>query len=424
MNANRYRFITRTIPFLDDHTTRGPGPLALRSGAAPHLLVWHPEHLAGLFGADRDMAIAGSSTIDPIVGTASLLLTTGARHHAYRTVIGEQLRGRKLVARRPVLSAPIERAVAALVPGHSFDPSAWSRQLTLRIIGDIVLGKADDSLLADFAAWIHGALGAPFRTFAYRYLRLPPPIGGPWRDFLRQRAALDPALVAAGRAATAESGTPPLARTLIEAQPVLGALDDTELRDQLVSLLFPGHETTASAVAWALFRLAVHDRLRRDLLDELAATDADGSDAKRTPLLHAACLETLRLTPPTLIGENRVLTQTQVLDGATWPPGTRLTPCIYIAHRHPDTYRRPREFVPERFLGRRRPGSVYLPFGGGTRRCPGADLALMEMRMILAAVLRSVGLSCPDPLRATPQTRGAAMGPHRSLRLTATRLRP
>ncbi len=65
MNANRYRFITRTIPFLDDHTTRGPGPLALRSGAAPHLLVWHPEHLAGLFGADRDMAIAGSSTIDP-----------------------------------------------------------------------------------------------------------------------------------------------------------------------------------------------------------------------------------------------------------------------------------------------------------------------------------------------------------------------
>lgn len=234
-----------------------------------------------------------------------------------------------------------------------------------------------------------------------------------WHTFLRDRDALREDLRTQRPRSTA-SGCPVLAAELASGNPPLGRLDEEELTDQITSLLFAGHETTASAIAWTLYWLACDDRIRTDLRAELSASSADGSSAAELPLLDAVCRESLRITPPATIAGHRVLTADRELIGRSLARGTTLTPCIHLAHRQPDVYPRPERFDPGRFLGRKWSTQHYLPFGGGTRRCLGAEL---EMRMVVAAALRRVDLGPPDPRAGIPHRRGPAMGPAPTLTL-------
>jgi len=220
-----------------------------------------------------------------------------------------------------------------------------------------------------------------------------------------------------------DSDPPTLAALLLTADGPLGGIDDDELRDQLVSLLFAGHETTASAIAWTLLWLDRDEPVRRDLIAELDATSDDGSNATHVPLLQAVAEESLRLSPPATLAGNRVTTEDSDLFGVPLPRGTELTPSIYLAHHHPDRFPHPFRFDPRRFLGKRVPSSHYFPFGGGIRRCLGSELAMLEIRMIIAALLRRRELRCVNPRAGTPRLRGPAMAPSGRLRVAVTACR-
>ncbi|GDY29695.1 cytochrome P450 [Gandjariella thermophila] len=418
MNRDEFRLAVRAPSFLDSHAT-APGVLELRPRPRPRLLVWHPEAVAWIHRNDQDLRHAGSRLLTRMLGQRSLLWTDGPRHLAYRRVLGPALTGRRREVHRQIVSDTAHSAIDALGPGDVIRVPRWTRDLTLRVISRIVLGRADGALLAPFSAWIENTLGAPHRALANRFLRTHAwwPIAMAPRPMFRRD--LDRALV---RSAEAAASTRPagLAGLLRAGDGPLGHLDDGELRDQVASLLFAGYETTASSIAWTLYWLDRHDGVRRDILAELAATSDDGSDAARVPLLHAAVQEALRLTPPAIVTEKRILPADADLLGRTLPAGSVLTPCVYLAHRHPDRFPRPHRYDPGRFLGRRVSGAHYFPFGGGSRYCLGRDLALLEIRMIVAAVLRRRELRCVDPDVPRPELRGAASAPPANLRMVVT----
>jgi cytochrome P450 len=400
------RMSVRTLPFLESHVDTPGRVIELRTGPAPKFLVWDPDVIHGIFRADHDMRHPASRSLVPLFGRRSLLWADGPRHAAYRAVLGPTMRGRRLGDYREVIADTVHASIDRLRPGAVVALPAWTRQVTLRVIARILLGRSDQALLARFTGWIEKALGTPHRTLAYRYLR-----GG----LPRSGAELDELLV---RTAKANAGQRPrpLAALLLTPGGPLGAVDDGELRDAIVSLLFAGHETTASAVAWTLYWLDRNASMRRDVLAEVAAS-GDGSDASQVPLLQAVIFEALRLAPPVTVAENRMLTDAGELAGRALPAGTTLTPSIYLAHRHPEVFASPNRFDPSRFLTARAAPHHYFPFGGGTRYCLGNQLAQLEIRMIVAALLQRREWRCVNPNAGIPQLRGHAMAPASRLRM-------
>ncbi|HVV19784.1 MAG TPA: cytochrome P450 [Pseudonocardiaceae bacterium] len=401
MNITELRMALRPLAFLDAHADDPDGLLRLRTSPAPRFQVWHEEAVEQVFRTDRLLTHPASNTLGPLLGSRSLLWTDGPRHRHYRRLIGPALHGTHLAGYRSVIADVARDAVAALPSGTRFGLADWTRRLTLRIIGRILFGDPDDALLTAFADWIDKALAVRPRTLVYRYVAHRLPHSG--TDF-------DHALLAAARRAP---------DTSIAGRLAAGGTDDGELRDQIVSLLFAGHETTASAMAWTLYFLAACG-LDDDVAAELRAVDG-GADADRVPLLQAVIKEALRLRPPAPVAGKRALTVDGELRGRPLPAGTVLVPSIYLAHHRSAAFPDPHRFDPGRFLGTEQPVTPhYFPFGGGTRYCLGSELATLEIRMVTAAVLRRGKLRCVNPDAAVPRFRGPAMAPSRRLRTVVT----
>jgi cytochrome P450 len=156
-------------------------------------------------------------------------------------------------------------------------------------------------------------------------------------------------------------------------------MTDGELRDELVTLLVAGHETTATALAWAVERLVRHP----EKLERLTAEVADGGEEYLTAVIQ----ETLRLRPVISL-VNRTLKAPMEFGGYELPAGVKVAPCIYLIHRRPDVYPDPERFLPERFLDRSPGTYTWIPFGGGVRRCLGGAFAQFEMQVVLRELVR------------------------------------
>ncbi|MEA2314792.1 MAG: cytochrome family, partial [Solirubrobacteraceae bacterium] len=175
------------------------------------------------------------------------------------------------------------------------------------------------------------------------------------------------------------------------------AMSDAELRDELVTLLLAGHETTATSVAWAIERLVRHPSKLARLVAEIDA-GPDGGEEYMTAVVN----ETLRVRPvvPIVV---RVLQSELQVGSHTLPAGTRVTPSIYLTNRNPRAYENPHAFEPERFIGRAPDTFSWIPFGGGIRRCIGASFAQLEMKLILRTVLSELEPQLPSGRRARPR---------------------
>ena len=214
---------------------------------------------------------------------------------------------------------------------------------------------------------------------------------GPWKAAVQNQVELDELMYAEIRerrtAPDLAERTDVLSRLIREGEETGDRLSDIELRDQLVTLLLAGHETTATALAWALYELGRHPELMRRTQAAAEAGDADG-DA----WLDAVMKESLRLHPviPMVV---RTLMKPQTIAGIDLPRGATVGPSILIAHRRPDNYDDPATFDPERFLGHNPPTNTWIPFGGGVRRCIGAGFSLMEGVAVLREVFRAVDVT-------------------------------
>ncbi|NIH85177.1 cytochrome P450 [Amycolatopsis granulosa] len=411
MTPAELALLLRPLQFFNSHAagTRD-GLLELGNTSEPRVLVWNPEVIGGIWHADRTLAHPGSRTFRPVLGEHSLIWADGQRHRDYRAALSVPL-VRQLHTYRGMIAGIVDSFIDDLTPGTKFSLADWTRALALRVMGAFVFGMDDTSFLRPFARWMTRAIGSRPRTLAYRHLRGGLPTAGP---------ELDRLLVEQARAARRDPRTLS-AHLLAHDSPVAG-MDDDELRDQVVTLLFAGHETTASTAAWALYWLHRHPEIGDRVRAELDRTRADEPGHDGSPLLDAVVSETLRLTPPVPAAGTRKLATDCDLGDRRFRAGTVVMPQIYIAHRSPATFENPRRFNPDRFLDRdgtayRRPITQFFPFGGGTRHCPGAQLGQLEVREILARVLRRLDLQLVEHRGPVEQLRAHTMAPSPRIRM-------
>jgi len=244
----------------------------------------------------------------------------------------------------------------------------------------------------------------------------------PWGRFLRQKQQVDELVYAEireRRSNTNSSGEDILSLMLSARDEAGQPMTDVELHDELLTLLFAGHETTATALAWALYWIhhlpEVHDKLRSEL--STLGPNPEPSQLTGLPYLSAVCQETLRIYPVAMFTFTRQVKSPLQVMGHQFAPGTVLAPCIYLTHHRQELYPQPKQFKPERFLERHYSPYEYFPFGGSNRRCIGAAFALFEMKLVLASILSHLQLSLVGSRPVRPVRRGITLAPSGNLRM-------
>ena len=391
-------WVARPTALLRRSAARFGEPFTLRTlwADAPMVVVSEPETVKRVYAAPEDVLRGGASStvLEPFAGPSSILLTDGAVHMRQRKLMLPPFHGDRMEAHRATVAALAEAELDRWEPGRPLRTLPRMQELTLDVILRVVLGAPDAQLRAAIREALDMTTSLP-RLIA---LSLAPHGSPPWRGFEHAVARVDALLRAAIRARRASPGA-----AVIDDLIAAGSTED-ELRDQVVTLLAAGHETTAGSLAWALERLARHP--------EVAARLRDGDDE----YLDATVKEVLRIRPVLSITPRKVM-EPFALDGWTLPPGVHVTPCIYLAHRRPELWPEPTAFRPERFLDGAPPPYAWLPFGGGVRRCAGAAFATMELHEVLRAVTRRFELKPDRPAGERMRRRGVTLTPSRGGRV-------
>ena len=364
----------------------GPGLHVFMLGPAAnhHMLVSHAANFRWRDGALRDLI--------GLLGDG-LLTIDGAFHRRSRRIVLPAFHRERIEAAVGVMDAEAARALDAWAPGSQVDVARWARELALRVAMRALFGLDPDARRGDLdaAGEFERALAFYGRDFLVQSLRGP---GTPWAAMRRARARLDALIFAEidRRRATGERGEDILSMLLDATDEDGGRLSNTHVRDEVMTLLFAGHDTTAATVTFLLHELARHP----DVADRLAGA-GPGS-----PLLDQALDETLRLYPPAWIGPRRSV-EPFAFAGRTVPGGVSVNYCSYASHRLPDVWEAPGEFRPERFAPAARaalPKGAYVPFGGGSRTCVGMRFAQAEVKVVIGALLARFRLAHARPADA------------------------
>ena len=394
-------------------------------GFAPILFTGHPEGARDIFRAPVDLSEPPTpNPIAPLVGEASLILISGERHRRERKLLTPPFHGERMRAYGEIIRDSTVDEIRNWVPGRTVDSRAASRAITLRVMLEAVFGLSGDDRPAEYTRVVGDFLAAYTGPLMMVPLLRRGLFGhAPWDRFLRARKEFDALLTEdiERRRAGPENGREDILSMLLAATYEDGSqIDDRELREELRTLLVAGHETTATAVCWALFELHRHP----EALERLIATvrelgpSATPAQLARLPYLDAVCNETLRLHPPVPIVLRR-LTGPWHVRGVPVAEGTTVGIALPLLHSHPDVWQRPEEFDPDRFLDRRYSPFEFAPFGGAHRRCIGFALAEYEMRIVLATILPRVRLALPERYRRRPPPASVphniATGPHRPI---------
>ncbi|HTW18039.1 MAG TPA: cytochrome P450 [Nocardioides sp.] len=376
-------------------------------GGRPLVFFTRPEHTKEIFAADPEVFHAGkgNSILGPIMGEHSLLLQDGADHKRARKLIMPAFNGHALRDYRDLVTDLARDEVAHWRPGVPFRSLDRMNALTLEVILRVVFGVTDEARLRELRPRVTATVDiSPGILLGWGYPWLQR--FGPWRRTVENQVELDRLMYAEIRE---RRSAPDLAeRTDVLSRLMLvddqDPLDDTELRDQLVTLLLAGHETTASALSWALYEIGRDPALLRRTQQ---AAD-DGDDA----WLDAVLKESMRLHPiiPMVV---RTLMKPATIGGWDLPAGTTVGPSIIVSHQRSESFPDPEVFRPERFLGHNPPPNTWIPFGGGARRCIGAGFAQMEgvqvLREVFAAYdVHAVGADGPKVRNITSVPRDGA----------------
>ncbi|HEY0392790.1 MAG TPA: cytochrome P450 [Solirubrobacterales bacterium] len=331
--------------------------------------------------------------LTPIVGARSLLVTEGADHLAHRKVMLPPFHGERMRSYQPLVEEIVDREIDTWPLGEEFAIHPRMQAITLEVILRVVFGVADGprleqlrvvltEVLEETASPFNQLIGLATRRFG----------GGPWAKFEAKLKAADELLyaeIADHRANGNYEEREDILSLLMQAEFDDGSgMSDTDLRDQLMTLLLAGHETTATALAWTFDLLLRHPRELSRLRDSLEQGEDD--------YLRATISESLRLRPVVPLAGRR-LNVDLVADGLTLPAGTDVTPAIWLAHTRADSFPEPFAFRPERFLEGSPDTYAWIPFGGGIRRCIGAAFAEFEMRIALREVLTRCELHKASP---------------------------
>jgi len=410
-------YLRDPIAFYADARRRWGDPFMLNSFNGRLVITGRAELIREIFAADpASFGTWGADAVAPFIGPTSVLLASGARHRRQRRLLMPPFHGARMRAYGEAMMQAAQREVAGWPRQGFFRLLPAMQRISLAVIVETVFGIRDAVRRADWSSAIAATMDAVHPAMLF-FPPLQREFGGigPWARFRRAMAHLD-AMIAAEMTArrTRDVDGDDVLRLLLAATDEDGMpMPDDEVRDQLVTLLVAGHETTALALSWALYELARDPALCARVRDELG--DATAPDViTRLQLLDAVCQETLR-RHPVVADVARLPLQPMTLDGYPIPPGAAVMPAIAAAHFDPAVFPDPAAFRPERFLEQHVAPYAFFPFGGGARRCIGAAFALYEMKLALAVIVRAGTLTLRDPGPVSIQHRGLTLGPRGEL---------
>jgi cytochrome P450 len=354
------------------------------------VMVSDPEAVKTVFTASPEAApsAAGASPVAPVMGPSSVIVLTGPEHLRQRRLLLGPFHGERMREYEDTIVQATRRSMAEWPLGKPMRLDARTRAITLEVILRAVFGVEAERMDPLREAIRDLVQPVPLPMLLLLALRRPT-LERPGGAFGRALDHLDAVVyeeIAHRRAQADLAERTDILSLLMLAHDEQGQpMSDAELRDELVTLLLAGHETTATAVAWAVERLVRHpDKLRR-LQDEIDAGEGDD---------YMQAVVNLRVRPvvPMVV---RLLREPLRVGRHELPAGTRVVPSIYLTNRNPRVYEAPREFRPERFLKEGPDTFSWIPFGGGVRRCIGAAFATLEMKLILRTALSELEPSLP-----------------------------
>ena len=384
------------LPAYEEH-----GPIfAIRIFHAIHVFMLGPEANRFMLVTDRDKfrwRDGGLGDLIPLIGDG-LLTTDGEYHDRAREVMVPVFHRERIAAVASVMGEEAERALADWRTGDRVDLYDWSRHVAMRVAMRALFGLDPDRAGVDVAATFERGLSFYEREYFLQVVRGP---GSPFARLRRVRRTLDRVILDEidRRRSDGRSGEDILG-LLTEAKDAEGTrFTDEQARDQVLTLLFAGHDTTTSTIAFLFYELARHPEWAERLTAERRGLGGDRFlEAAQLfagmPELGMAVDETLRLYPPAWIGPRRAAEDFE-FGGYTVPAGLPVNYSSWASHRLPDVFPEPDAFKPERFAPEERaklPKGAYVPFGGGPRICIGMRFGELEVRAIAAAILRSFRL--------------------------------
>ena len=413
-------FWTRPLASLERWRARYGKRFTIKLPAMPpFVLLSDPDDVKQVFTAPPDVLHPGkgAQVLQPVVGSNSVILLDERPHMEQRKLMLPAFHGERMAKLTNLMTEVAEREVASWPRNTQIEMHPRTQALTLEIILRAVFGLESGPRLEALRERLRVML-----EFGDKPISLVPPKPdtvaanvaqrvGPFAKFVRLQEQADAIIFELIEERRRSPGGDDVLAMLLDARHDDGTpMDQQELRDELMTLLVAGHETTASTLAWALTRLPGHPSVVARIVDEMRAGDGDA-------YLTATIQEVMRRRPVLPNNAPRFVAKPIEVGGWNYPAGVALVPNAYLIHHDPAIYEDPYEFRPERFLDSSPGTYTWIPFGGGRRRCLGASFAMLEMKIVLRAVLSAcevepVGAS-PEP----PRRRNITIKPSRGARV-------
>ena len=410
------RWLVRPIAFLESCRRRFGDTFSVRfvGMRTPLVMVSDPAAVRALY-SERENGLPPGRTfaLRPLVGGRSILLQEGAEHLQRRRLMLPAFHGERIRAYEDLVAEVAERELERCPLGRPFALHPYMQRATLEAILKVVFGVSNATRLARLRRLVPQLLDATSMSMQVRMLARRLRDAGPVPSLRAVVDEIDAELfaeISERRCDPAVSERRDILSSLILGRFEDGsAMDDRELRDQLMTLLVAGHETTATALAWAFDLLLRNPAALSRLIAEVDGDDGD-------EYLRAVISESLRIRPVVPLAGRRIASELRA-DGFVLAPGTDVTPAIWLTHTRADLYPEPLAFRPERFLDT--PPSTYgwIPFGGGVRRCLGAAFAEMEMRVVIRCLLRTRTLKAASADAEGPTRRNVTLSPRHGTRV-------
>ena len=392
------RWIRWPLPYLRDARAVYGDTFTIRFPQTPPLVVFsHPDAIKEIFTGDPEVMHAGeaNTVLEPIMGPRSLLMLDGKAHLRERRLMLPPFHGERMHAYGRTMRE-ITLSIAARIPlGRPVRFHDLTQEITLDVILRTVFGVADNAhsdALREALRTLLDVGSSPLLLLPMVQIDLGP--RSPWGRMKRLLAEVDRliyAQIAARREARDERSRDDVLAMLIDARHDDGSpMTDAELRDEMVTLLVAGHETTATTLAWMFHELAQHPAAQAEAHAEVKRIAPDAmvppERVGELTYIDAVAKETLRLDP-VIPFVGRLLTKPTRIGGIDLPAGVAVAPSIWLAHRRAEEFPRPDSFDPQRFVGAKASPYTWLPFGGGVRRCLGMAFAMYEIKIVAATLL-------------------------------------
>lgn len=431
------RLIAQPTKFLDYCGQRYGDTFTLRVlglNSPPVVFFSSPQAIQAIFklpSCQLDFRKA-THVFEPLMGKNSIILQEGDSHQRQRQLMMPPFHGDRLRGYGQLICDITKQVTTNWQVGSTFSIHKVMPEITLKIILQVVFGLKPGPRCQKLEKLLSALLEdvtTPWYSSLFFFPPLQKDLGAwsPWGNFLLRREQIDGLIYAEiqERRLENDNSRTDILSLLLSARDSNGQqMSDTELRDQLVSLLLLGYETTAASLAWAFYWIlsspSVLERLQIELkaLGQKLEPDAIAEIA----YLKAICAETLRINPIALICTPRMTKETLSIAGYEIGAGTILIPCIYLAHQREEVFSQPSFFQPERFLENKFSPYEYLPFGGGERGCIGMAFSMLEMKLVLATILSGFELELAEKLPVHPVRRGITIVPSGGVGVTVSGL--